>query len=115
MISLQSSGRPGRRNRRATGRKRADAYKLTRLEVLESRRLLTTYTVVQPGDDATFYPGVPPQDYTLRDAVDLSNMTPGPNVINFDITDAPPVIDLLGPIQINTPVLIDGSTQPQTS
>jgi len=67
---------------------------------------------VQPGDDATFYPGVPPADYTLRDAIDLSNMTSGPNVVDFDITDAPPTIDLLGPIQINTPVVIDGSTQP---
>jgi hypothetical protein len=87
-------------------------YTASQLELLENRQLLTTYTVVQPGDDATFYPGVPPSEYTLRDAIDLSNMNPGPNVINFDITDAPPVIDLLGPIQVRTPVTIDGTTQP---
>jgi titin len=92
--------------------KRFDPYQVALVEPMENRRLLTTYTVVQPGDDATFYPGVPPQDYTLRDCIDLSNMNAGPNVIDFDITDAPPVIDLLGPVQISTPVLIDGSTQP---
>jgi hypothetical protein len=82
--------------------------------VLEKRLLLATFTVVNPGDDLNFDPSnpPPPDQYTLRDAVDLSDMTPGSNVIDFDLPGASPTIDLLGTLMITNPVVIDGTTQP---
>jgi hypothetical protein len=97
---------------------RAKGYDCRRLryrpqaELLEDRCLLATFTVTINGD-APFDPNIPPPpDKTdLRAAIGLSDKAGGSNVIDFNVSGLP-TIDLLGPVQVHAPVLIDATTQP---
>jgi hypothetical protein len=73
------------------------------LERLEDRLTPTIYTVHFPSDAA------------LRAAVDQSNanLAGAPNLINFSIAGSGVhTIHLIGTLQLTTPVILDGTTQP---
>ena len=76
-----------------------------RLESLEPRRLLATFTVTGTGDAGAG---------TLRDAIDRANRTPGADTIAFDIPgDGPLVIRPASPLpEIADPIVIDGYSEP---
>lgn len=74
------------------------------LESLESRRLLTTFTVTTNADAGTG---------SLRDAIMQANATPAADVINFNIGSASKTITLASPLpQVSQPLTIDATTQP---
>lgn len=75
------------------------------VERLEGRTLLATFVVTNPGDHA---PG------TLREAIEQSNFTPGPDTIVFDIFGGgPQTIAPVSPLPpIHDSVTIDATTQP---
>ena len=79
-----------------------------RVELLEDRMLLSTFTVTDTGDDVNV-------TGSLRYAITQSNATgPGPNTIDFDISGAG--VQTIAPGSplptITVPVTIDGTTQP---
>ncbi len=75
-------------------------------EVLEFRRLLSTYVVTSPGDDTV--------TDSLRWAIEQANASQAASEIDFDIAATGPVkIQLGSPLPpIAVPVLVDGTTQP---
>jgi hypothetical protein len=80
------------------------------VEILEPRQLLATFVVNTAADIPS--PGM----VTLRDAITLSNSTPGPqtNTIDFDISGS--TIPIISPTSalptITQPVIIDGTSEP---
>jgi hypothetical protein len=105
--------RPRRSERR--GRRRCPRPGSPRVESLEGRRLLATFTVTDAGDlDASSQP-VPG---SLRQAILDANASPGPDTIAFNIPGAG--VHTIAPAQsalptITDPVTIDGYTQPGAS
>jgi hypothetical protein len=89
------------------------------LELLETRELLTTFTVTNTGDNGGVDPGPGTGSGTLRQAiVDVSNdrqdNAASPDVIAFDIPQAG--VQTISPVTnlppIKNPVVVDGYTQP---
>jgi hypothetical protein len=77
-----------------------------RLEVLESRDLLSTFTVTNTSSDVN-------TSGSLPWAVQQSNATPGHNTIDFNIPGSGVQVINLNAIQyISNPVTIDGTSQP---
>src|SRR5208337_967104 len=78
------------------------------IEAMEPRLLLATIVVNNPTD-------TPMEGQTdLRQAIDDSNATPGPNTIDFKISgNGPFTIALNSPLPpVSQPVVIDGTSQP---
>ncbi len=70
----------------------------------------TVNTAADHTDDDT----CDPADCTLREAIHLSNLAPGPDIINFDVGGGGvQTIPLMWPLwEITDPLTIDGTTQP---
>src|SRR5438876_716707 len=76
------------------------------LEILEDRLAPALFTVTSAADDLTT-PG------TLRQAIMMSNATPGPNTIQFAIGTGPQTIALNSNLpDLTQAVTIDGTSQP---
>ncbi len=117
--------RPKRRTSRSRLQSRRHIFLLD-LEALESRRLLTTYSVTNTLDNGNNLSPIP---HSLRWAIEQSNSNAGPNTIGFEIPagNAPPyntpapgfdpdtqtwTITPEGSLpEIKTPVDIDGYTE----
>ncbi len=101
---------------RGAARSRARAHVRRRssrpvAEALEARRLLTTYVVTTTADlsDGLPAPG------SLREAIELANANPGPDLIRFAIagSNGPQTITIDDRLpDITDPVTIDGYSQP---
>lgn len=79
----------------------------TDLERFEDRLLLATFVVTDPGDNGNNASPIP---HSLRDAIEMSNATAGPNQIDFAIAGSLPKIVLASALPaLTTPVTIDGS------
>src|SRR5262245_24099581 len=103
--SLRGSRRPGSAPRRkSTG---------LRVERLEERQLLATFTVTNTGDlnpNGTVVPG------SLRDAINQANTAPGADTIAFSIGTGQKSILPTAPLPtIIDTVTIDGTTHAQTT
>jgi uncharacterized repeat protein (TIGR01451 family) len=100
--SLFGPRRVGLRPRRGGGR--------PRVERLEERQLLATFTVTNTGDinaNGTTVPG------SLRDAIEKANAAGGQNTINFSIGTGLQTISPSKPLPVIVdPMTIDGTTQP---
>jgi uncharacterized repeat protein (TIGR01451 family) len=106
MSGLRRIGRPqsgSARKARTTAR--------PRLELLEERALLATFTVTNTADTS---PSGAIVAGSFRDAVNKSNSTPGLNTIKFNIAgNQPHTIGILSAmLPITNPVTIDATTQP---
>ena len=104
---------PGRGPARSRARARVRrASRRPGVEALETRRLLTTYVVTTTAD---LVDGEPASG-SLREAIDLANADPGPDLIRFAITGGnttgPQTIVLDDRLpEITDPVTIDGYSQ----
>jgi hypothetical protein len=77
-----------------------------RLEILESRDLLSTFTVINTSSD-------PNTSGSLPWAVQQSNSTPGTNTIDFNLPGSgTQIINLNSTLTLTNPVVIDGTSQP---
>jgi uncharacterized repeat protein (TIGR01451 family) len=75
-----------------------------RLELLEGRALLTTFTVTTTSDGGAG---------SLRDAIGAANASPGADIIDFKIGSGPQSIAPISPLpQVTDALTIDGTTQP---
>src|SRR3954471_17283296 len=94
-FGLETAGPPGRRKKAAR----------LRIEALGDRRLLSTFTVTDPGDTGA---------NTLRQAIIDANSISGSDVIAFAIPGSGVhTITLATPLDpITEAVLIDGTSQP---
>ncbi len=73
-------------------------------ESLESRELLATFTVINTNDAG---------NGSLRDAILLANLNPGPDDIRFNLPAGVQTINLSSPLPaISDTLTIDGTTQP---
>lgn len=95
----------GKRTRSKTSAGRRSTV-VPRLEILESRDLLSTFTVTNTSGDVN-------TSGSLPWAIQQSNATPGLNAINFNIPGAGGHVINLNSIQyISNPVAINGTSQP---
>lgn len=93
---------------RRHGRRRRPA-----VEILEDRRLLSMFTVLNTGDNGGINPAPRAGTGTLRQAIVDANATAGPNVIQFHIGTGAQTIKVQAPLPpLSGPVVLDGTTQP---
>jgi hypothetical protein len=92
-----------RENKKSAGSNRTF---VPRLEVLESRDLLSTFTVTNTSGD-------PNTSGSLPWAVQQANQTSGPNTIDFNIRGSGvQTINITGTLFLNSQMVIDGTSQP---
>ncbi len=99
---------PPSRNKRPTDRRLSGRCRRRPIiEALETRQMLSTFTVTSASDSGTG---------TLRQAIIESDNTPGSNTINFNVPGQGPITIALGSAlpAITNPVVIDATTQPGT-
>jgi hypothetical protein len=85
--------------------RRAHPLGLNLIELLELRRLLTTFTVTSNSDS-------PLALGTLRQVIVLANMIPGADTIAFNIMGTPTIHPLTALPAVTGPTTIDGTSQP---
>lgn len=102
-MSLFSSPSKRRETNKSASRKRTF---VPRLEALESRDLLSTFTVINTSSD-------PATSGSLPWAVQQANSTPGTNTIDFNIPGSgTQIININSTLSLTNPVVIDGTSQP---
>jgi hypothetical protein len=90
----------------------ARRYRLA-IEALEDRWLLSTFVVLNTGDNGGVNPAAKANTGTLRQAIVNANASPGPNIIQFNIGTGQQTIQLAAALPaLMGPVTIDGTSQP---